>query len=149
MQHITKVSLSPYLDPTFHQDVSAIIQRRSANPQDPRSVFLEGLNLSNSRNILDLGCGFGYMTQEAAKQSSPDAYVLGLDACPTNEIPFLTRTASTGRVSKFEHVEIDSTLPLESNSFDVVLCSYSLDSGKFSAFLTLGLTRLLSSFLFS
>ncbi|UCE60573.1 MAG: class I SAM-dependent methyltransferase [Phycisphaerales bacterium] len=106
--------------------MSAIIRRRSTNKTDVREAALDGLDLSSATKILDLGCGFGFMAEKLAGEVAPDAELLGVDAWQSNEKQFLEKVSSAGRSGRFHCVELDSTLPWENKSYDVVVCCFSL-----------------------
>lgn len=112
--------------PDAHEAVSAIIRRRSTNQADVRDVALAGLDLAGAKRVLDLGCGFGFMSQHIAQRVAPDANLLGIDAWQANEEPFLTRVSAAGRAGRFVCTQIGGRLPCEDQSFDLVVCSYSL-----------------------
>lgn len=119
-------SLEPYRDVLHHQMTSGIIRDFSTNATAPADTFLRGLNLHRALQILDLGCGFGYMTAELARMVSPDACIIGMDACAENEIPFTNAVAQAQRRSRFICEQIEKRLPFGDNTFDVVFCSYAL-----------------------
>lgn len=119
-------SLWPYQSPSAHEAVSAIIRRYSTNRTDVREAALSDLDLSFARNILDLGCGFGFMAEVLASRAAPDARLVGVDAWASNEAPFLEKVAASGRSASFECRQLDSELPWPDRSFDLVVCCYSL-----------------------
>jgi len=119
-------SLGQFECPSAHETVSAIIRRRSINKIDVRRVALRGLDLTSASHVLDLGCGFGFMSEALAGRAAPDARVVGVDACPSNEGPFLERIAATGRRSEFVCMTLGRGLPWADRTFDVVACCYSL-----------------------
>lgn len=121
-----RVAISAFENPAQHAAVSDIIRRTSTNPTDVRDAVLDGLDLSFARTILDLGCGFGFMTDAVAERAAPDARIVGVDACAANERPYLERVASTGRSARFVCQWIDAQLDWPDDSFDLVLASYSL-----------------------
>jgi cyclopropane fatty-acyl-phospholipid synthase-like methyltransferase len=55
-------ALCCYASPVRHAAISEIIRRVSSNPADVRDVALAGLELGAVRRVLDLGCGFGFLT---------------------------------------------------------------------------------------
>ena len=118
--------LWPFQSPSDHEAISAIIRRRSSNSADVRQAALAGLDLSAARNILDLGCGFGFMAEILARRAAPDARVVGVDLWPENEAPYLERVASTGRRGAFVCAEVGSKFPCRDDEYDLVVCSYSL-----------------------
>lgn len=119
-------SLSSYRCPLIHEAISAIIRRRSTNPQDIREVALAGLDLSLAERILDLGCGFGFMAEVLAKRVGPEATVVGMDAWASNEGLFVKKVTDAGREADFICTKVDSRLPWRDGQFDVVVCCYAL-----------------------
>ncbi len=119
-------SLWPYKTPSSHETMSGIIRRRSTNKVDVREVALDGLDLSSATRILHLGCGFGFMAEKLVGRVAPDAELVGVDAWQSNEKPFLERVSSAGRTGRFCCMELDSVLPWEDQSYDVVVCCFSL-----------------------
>lgn len=126
-------SLRAFENPDAHQTIAAIIRRRSTHPDDVREVLLRGLDLSSVRDILDLGCGFGFMAGALARRAAPEVRVIGVDACPANAAPFLGSVAAAtdaerGRcpTAQFRALHLDATLPWEEATFDVVVGAYAL-----------------------
>ena len=120
------ISLSSFEQPSQHEAVSDIIRRRSTNPTDVRAALLQGLDLSGVRAVLDLGCGFGFMTEAIAQRVAPDARIVGVDACPANGAPYLARVAAAGRTGQFVCRRIERQLDWPDDSFDLVVASYAL-----------------------
>ena len=118
--------LSFFADPARHAAISDILRRASTNRADVREVVLQGLDVSSARNVLDLGCGFGFMMEAVARLLSPDAQITGIDLCPSNERPYLDLLKSSGRQGRFVGQRIDSKLDWPDDSFDLVVASYSL-----------------------
>ena len=118
--------LLPFYSPATHETAAAIIRSNSTNPIDVRVAALDGLDLSHVEQVLDLGCGFGFFTEVVARRVSAHARLVGIDAIEANRQAFLSRVHSAGRVARFVQAEVNSVLPFESGSFDVVTSSYSL-----------------------
>jgi SAM-dependent methyltransferase len=118
--------LAPFEDPEIHQDISAIIRRFSTNQTDVRECALRGLDLSPVHDVLDLGCGFGFMAEAVAGRIAPDARITGLDAFAANESSFIARVTAAGRRADFLAWQINDRLPWPDRTFDLVVCSYSL-----------------------
>ncbi len=118
--------LSSFERPSQHEAVSDIIRRRSTNPTDVREALLYGLDLSRAGAVLDLGCGFGFMTEAIAQRVAPDARIVGVDACPANQAPYLARVAATGRTGQFVCRRIERRLDWPDDSFDLVVATYTL-----------------------
>ena len=121
-----KPPLSPYENPSWHEAISGIIRQTSTNPIDVRDAVLDGVDLSFVRTILDLGCGFGFMTEAAARRAMPEATIVGVDACAANEGPYLGRVGATGRPTRFVCRRIDSQLDWPDASFDLIIASYAM-----------------------
>jgi SAM-dependent methyltransferase len=126
-------SLRAFENPDAHRTIAAIVRRRSTHPEDVREVLLRGLDLSWVRDILDLGCGFGFMAGALARRAAPAVRVTGVDACPANAAPFLSSVAAAtdpgrGRLptAQFRALHLDATLPWEDATFDLVVGAYSL-----------------------
>jgi len=116
----------PYKYPSIHEAVSGIIQRRSTNSTDVRDVAFDGVDLSHMKNILDLGCGFGFNAEALAKRVASDAHLIGIDAWGSNREPFVEKVTAAGRQADFLCMKVGSKLPYVDKSFDLVVCSYSL-----------------------
>lgn len=119
-------SLAPFDNPCWHTAVGDIIRRVSTNRTDVREFALDGLDLARMQEILDLGCGFGFMTEAVAGRVAPAARILGVDACPTNEQPFLERITGARRRGRFVCQRLDTRLDWPDGAFDLVVASYSL-----------------------
>ena len=119
-------SLWPYQRPAGHEVVSTIIRRRSTNPRDIREVALGDLDLSFAKNVLDLGCGFGFMAEALAGRVAPDARFLGVDAWASNGPSFMDKVACNGRTAEFTCMKVGSKLPWPDQSFDLIVCTYAL-----------------------
>jgi ubiquinone/menaquinone biosynthesis C-methylase UbiE len=119
-------TLSAYECPARHAAVSEIIRSCSTNPVDVSETVLRGLDLSHARSVLDLGCGFGFLTDAIAERLRSDAVIVGVDACAANEGPYLKRVGESGRSVRFVHQRIDAQLDSPDRSFDLVIACYSL-----------------------
>ncbi len=98
---MSEPSITSFENPDRHADASDIIRRHSTNPIDVRDAVLADLDLGFARQVLDLGCGFGFMAEALARRVAPQAQIIGIDACAANEAPFLARVAATGRTGRF------------------------------------------------
>lgn len=119
-------SLSSFESPSRHAAVSDILRRHSTNPADVRAALLQSLDLSGVRSVLDLGCGYGFMIAAVAQRVAPDARIVGIDACPANERPYLDAIAATGRTGRFICQRLDAALDWPADHFDLVVASYAL-----------------------
>ncbi len=119
-------NLYPFGNPAVHRAISEIIRRHSTNREDPRDFALGGTDLTAVREVLDLGCGFGFMVAALAGRLHPAARITGVDACDANEGPYLAAIAAAGYRGAFRPLLIDRTLPWPAAHFDLVLCTYAL-----------------------
>ncbi len=118
--------ISTFAKPSRHRASSEIIRRHSTNREDVREVALSNIDLGSVHDVLDLGCGFGFMAEVIAARVAPDARFLGIDACSENSSSYLECVKASGRDCEFSHYQISDTLPWGDRSFDLVLASYSL-----------------------
>lgn len=123
---MTDLSLSSFTSPSDHAAIADLIRQRSSNPADVRELALAGLDLRHVREVLDLGCGFGFLTGRVLERAAPDAQVLGLDACEENRGPFLQAVTLAGRHGEFQCVRLDRCLPCPDHCQDLVVASYAL-----------------------
>ncbi|UCF68444.1 MAG: class I SAM-dependent methyltransferase [Acidobacteriota bacterium] len=78
------------------------------------------------KRVLDLGCGFGFMTEFIAKRVAHDAEMTGVDVFPANEKPYLDAVRSAGRRGRFICAALEQSLDWPDRFFDLVVASYSL-----------------------
>ncbi len=119
-------SLSAFEDTALHAGISALIRRRSTNRADVREEALRGLDLSSTRSVLDLGCGYGFMTDAVARRLPSGASIVGVDACAGNRQPFLDRMSEYPVQCNFVEDSLEDRISCEDGQFDLVLASYSL-----------------------
>jgi SAM-dependent methyltransferase len=119
-------SLRPFEDPGRHEAVSGMLRRLSTNRTDVREVLLAGLDLGDVRAALELGCGFGFMSEALAGRLHPAAHLAGVDACAANGPRFLARLEVAGRAASFQCARLADRLAWPDASLDLVLCSWSL-----------------------
>ncbi|MBN1945433.1 MAG: class I SAM-dependent methyltransferase [Bradymonadales bacterium] len=118
--------LVPFSSPQRHLASAEIIRAHSTNPADIRSVALQGLDLSTTRSVLDLGCGFGFMAEAIAGRVHADAVITGVDACDENGPAFLEAVKAGGRRGEFHRLRVRNQLPWPDGTFELVIASYSL-----------------------
>ena len=78
----------------------------------------------NPKNILDVGCGEGYMSERIFKQF-PDSHITGIDI-NSEAIKIAKSRCSDVRFQ----VEDIYAIPFDTNSFDLVICSEVLEHIK-------------------
>ena len=115
-----------YRDPRSHEAVSTLIRSHSTNPDDVREVVLSGVDFSSVREVLDLGCGYGFMAEAIARRLPPCARITGVDACRGNRATFEERVRTIGRRGKFIRMSVDRGLPWRDGVYDLVVSTYAL-----------------------
>ena len=118
--------LSPYEDPAAHARMSALIRKHSSNRQDVRIATLGAIDLRSAKDILDLGCGFGFWAEELAGRVAPAARFTGIDACDGNGASYHRSVESRERRALFICASLVSLLDFDDDSFDLVIAAYSL-----------------------
>jgi len=117
---------STYADPSVHEAVSVLIRRHSTHMTDVRQATLGDLEFGGDAEILDLGCGFGFLAEEIARRCGPRTLITGVDACAANRDTYLRRSGASGCRARFIRSELSRELPFGTARFDKVMCSYSL-----------------------
>jgi len=123
--HKSKVN-KVFIDVSAHRFTADIIKRHSTNQNDIREVALKELDLSGCRNILELGCGFGFFTEALKGKVHPEAVVTGVDIIEEYETFFLEACKKAGMKGRFCSEGSSVVNKIEGNSFDLIICSYSL-----------------------
>jgi len=103
-----------------------IIKQHSSNKRDIRDVALEGLDLTSCKNILELGCGYGFFAEKLKNRLHNQASITGLDLVENNHDPFLHSIWATGYKGKFVNARAESIKDMTAGSYDLVIASYSL-----------------------
>ena len=115
-----------FRDAGKHREVSEIISRHLVNKQDIRELALKGADLSNKKQILDLGCGFGFFTEALENRLDPDSIVTGIDRYPELEWFYLQSCDTAKLRGRFLSNGSQIISEMEDNSVDLVLSSYAL-----------------------
>jgi len=122
ISHLARI----FKDAATHREVAGVIGRHLDNSQDIRKVALEGLNLAGAREILDLGCGFGFFTEGLQDKVSPLARITGIDCHPEYEWFFFQACEKINIRKRFSSSGCTSVKSMKAQSFDLILCSYAL-----------------------
>jgi SAM-dependent methyltransferase len=109
-----------------HRRIADMIRRHSTNPEDIRALALDTLGLTDARDILELGCGFGSFTGNLKGRLHADAVITGLDIIAAYEPSFLDTCRRSGIHSRFFANGITQMDTFADASYDLVLCSYAL-----------------------
>lgn len=113
-------------DTESHLKVAKIICDHLINFQDIRSIALKGVDFTNVRNILDLGCGFGYFTRGLKGKVHPQANITGIDCHSKYKQLYLKACSETEIQGKFMSDGISVINSFKPKSADLILCSYAL-----------------------
>ncbi|HOF74484.1 MAG TPA: class I SAM-dependent methyltransferase [Syntrophales bacterium] len=109
-----------------HRRIAELIRRFSTNRRSVHETALEGLDLRECRQILDLGCAFGLFTEKLGGRVSPEAVVTGVDVIETYEPLYLEACRRAGIRGRFFSEGASVLGTFEDGSFDLILCSYAL-----------------------
>ena len=110
-----------------HRAVADLIRRRFlTNKQDVRDVALAQIDFQTIRNILDLGCGFGFFTEALQGKIPGGISITGVDLIPGHEHHFLRACSQSGATGRFVPGNVSVIKAFADRSFDLILCSYAL-----------------------
>ncbi len=117
---------SVFGDVLGHRIIAEIIRGHSTNGRDVRRHALEGLDLRECREILELGCAFGPFTETLKDLVPRGGTAVGVDIVEAYEPPFLEACRRAGLEGRFlaEGAPVIRSFP--DASFDLVLCSFAL-----------------------
>jgi len=115
-----------FRDLDLHQAVNCLIFGHSTNRRDIRNFALEGLDLSAVRNVLDLGCGFGFPVLGLRGKVRNGTHVVGIDIQEGYQKPFLQACDSIGVIGEFHASDVAELASYPPRSFDLVLSFFSL-----------------------
>jgi ubiquinone/menaquinone biosynthesis C-methylase UbiE len=113
-------------DVQAHLRIAELIQRFSTNKNDVHRTALEGLDLKECRQILDLGCAFGSFTDRLKDRVSHEALATGVDVIGGYEPLFLAACKRAGIHGRFYSTGTSILKSFADGSFDLILCSYAL-----------------------
>ena len=113
----------------LHDNVQTrnLIRSYSCNRRDIREVALEGLDLSKTETVLDLGCGDGFFIRKLNGLLADNADVVGIDIIDAgNTRTFLDMVDSMGYRGTFYQTSAGAIRDIEDVHFDLIIASYSL-----------------------
>lgn len=115
-----------FKDAKAHLEIAGIIRKHLLDNVDIRTQALEGLDLSGSKDILDLGCGYGFFTEALKDRVHADAKVTGIDRFPEYEWFYFQSCDKAGIKADFRSDGILTLERLEDKAYDLILCSYAM-----------------------
>ncbi|MBN1474882.1 MAG: class I SAM-dependent methyltransferase [Syntrophaceae bacterium] len=115
-----------FRDARKHQRIGQIIRRFSTNKDDVRQTALKNLDLSDRRNVLELGCAFGAFTEALKGRMHPRAKITGLDMLAEYESFFLDACRRAGYAGEFSARGVEQIIKYPAASYDLIICSYAL-----------------------
>jgi len=115
-----------FRDVQKHLAIARLIRQFSTNKDDIRKTALNHVNLSDCRNVLELGCAFGAFTEALKGKLHPDAEITGIDIIPEYRPFFLEACQRAGYSGFFSSSGIDRIKKYITRSFDLIICSYAL-----------------------
>ncbi len=85
-----------FRDVQKHLAIAQLIRRFSTNKEDIRKTALKQVDLTNCKNVLELGCAFGAFTEALKDKLHPEAKITGLDIIPEYKPFFLEACRRAG-----------------------------------------------------
>jgi len=128
MNREDKILAQVFKDARMNKTIAEIIIAHLVNKVDVRKTALNDLDLSNCKNILDLGCGFGFFTQALKERIHPMATIKGIDRHSEYKEPYLDSCSEAGIPGNFDNAGVESLTKIKSKTYDLILCSYALYS---------------------
>ena len=87
------------------------------------AAIVPGLPIEKGMAVLDVGCGWGDMTNQVAEMVGPDGSVLGLD-CVEAFLNEARKDATAAGLANVEFKRGDSEVALPENEFDYVVARF-------------------------
>ncbi|MBA4396153.1 MAG: hypothetical protein C0394_01995 [Syntrophus sp. (in: bacteria)] len=115
-----------FRDVREHQRVAELIQKFSTNKGNVQKIALEGLDLADCRQILDLGCAFGSFTEKLRGRVAAEATATGVDIIAANKPLYLAACERASIRGRFFSTGSSVLKTFPESSFDLALCSYAL-----------------------
>lgn len=115
-----------FQDVQKHRLIGQLIRRFSTNKDDIRIKTFQGIDLSNGREVLELGCAFGAFTEALKGRLHQSAQIRGIDIIPEYKKYFLEACRRAGYEGTFSAAGVEEIKKYSDDAFDLVLCSYAL-----------------------
>jgi len=113
-------------EPEAHIAAGRIIARHSTNRTDIREVIRDQIPFDRTDQMLDLGCGYGFIYDVLQGCLRAGTTVVGIDRNEENRSHFLARVTRCGGAPEFRPMGLPSGLDWPDASFDTVLSIFSL-----------------------
>lgn len=118
--------IETFTDTKTHEEVADIIYAHSTNKLDVREAALANFSFENVKNILELGCGFGFFTRALKDKINSDVSILGIDRCPDYQRAYLNSCNMAGIQGNFEGDGVKNLHKINDNSYGFIICSYAM-----------------------
>lgn len=115
-----------FIDIEAHIESGRFIRRTSTNKNDIRDFTFKDVDLNMCRDILDLGCAYGYFIRGLAERLNPQAHFVGVDLWEGCGEHFINACQETGYSGEFVISTKEFCKKFADNSFDLILCTYTL-----------------------
>lgn len=115
-----------FRDVQKHRLIEQLIRRFSTNKDDIRHMTFRKHDFSNCRDILELGCAFGAFTEALKGRLHQSAHIRGIDIIHEYKKYFLEACRRADYEGTFSAGGVEEIKKYESDTFDLVLCSYAL-----------------------
>ena len=115
-----------FRDVQKHRHIEALIRQFSSNKEDIRLTALNQVDLTNCRDVLELGSAFGAFTEALKGRLDPGATITGLDIVAEYEPFFLEACRRAGYSGTFFASGVQTIRKYPANSFDLIICSFAL-----------------------
>lgn len=118
-----KLVAKSYNDLDLHKSISNLIKEHSENKEDIREIATRHVDFKAVRDILDLGCGYGWFEETLVNRFR---LILGIDYLEENRQAFLATAERISETALFMQAFLPGPIDSEPDSFDLVVCAYSL-----------------------